>query len=412
MENKEKFIYLCGPTVYNKVHIGNMRPIVTFDIILRSLKKLDKNVKLIHNITDIDDKIIQKAIEEKTDEKNISEKYFEFYLSMLESYNVKTIDLMPKVSENIFIIESFLKELLKKDFLYESNNSFYFKTKLIKEYGEVSKNQLDELIFKDSNFKKENDFDFVVWKNKNEGKTWETFFGKGRPGWHTECAAFVFHYAKQNSLLIHGGGIDLKFPHHENENAQFRALANNSISNNWMHIGIINFNNQKMSKSLGNIIYADQFLNDYNTTTNASDLYRLLIISTSIKSTIEISDEMILTLIKKNNQIEKIINYILLNRIDIKVNIEEKIIVDLSKGNFSNVYKEINHLIKQFNILKNDEIAMKLFEILKLIGFTITNKKIDEELINVYNEWKKELKNKNYEKSDSLRKILVDKKLI
>lgn len=147
-----------------------------------------------------------------------------------------------------------------------------------------------------------------MWKNKSEGKTWKTSLGQGRPGWHTECAAFIYENTKENPLLIHGVGIDLKFPHHENENAQFRALTNNPITQEWLHVGIINYKNQKMSKSLGNILLADDFLNKYNKATNAADLFRLLMLSSSIKSTIELNDELMESLIKKNNQIKKIIN--------------------------------------------------------------------------------------------------------
>lgn len=136
---KIKYIYLCGPIVYNKVHIGNMRPIVTFDLILRGLKLLDKNIKFIHNITDIDDKIIAQAQKEGIDEEKISSKYFEFYKQTLKEFNIETIDIMPKVSEKIRLIETFINDLKKKDYVYESNGSYYFKTSKLKEYGEVSK---------------------------------------------------------------------------------------------------------------------------------------------------------------------------------------------------------------------------------------------------------------------------------
>ena len=410
---KNKYIYLCGPTVYNKVHIGNMRPIVTFDLILRGLKSLDKNIKFIHNITDIDDKIIAQAQKEGIDEEKISSKYFEFYKQMLKEFNIQTIDIMPKVSEKIKLIETFINDLKKKDYVYESNGSYYFKTSKLKEYGEVSKNDLDNLKSEDDNKDKENAFDFALWKNKSEGKTWKTSLGQGRPGWHTECAAFIYENTKENSLLIHGGGIDLKFPHHENENAQFRALTNNPITQEWLHVGIINYKNQKMSKSLGNILLADEFLNKYNKVTNAADLFRLLILSSSIKSTIELNDELMESLIKKNNQIKKIINHLLLNEVSIKKQeIDNEIINDLSKAKFSNIYKYLNELIKEFNSKKDNDFAIKIFNLISFLGFNISNQKIDKKFIKAHKEWKEELNNKNYEKADKLREILIKEDLI
>ncbi len=411
---KRQYIYLCGPTVYNKVHIGNMRPIVTFDLILRGMKFLNNNIYFIHNITDIDDKIIAQAQKERIDEEEISSKYFEFYKQMLKEFNIETIDIMPKVSEKIKLIENFINSLKDKNYVYESNGSYYFKTSKLKEYGEVSKNDLDNLKSEDDNKDKENAFDFALWKNKSEGKTWNTSLGQGRPGWHTECAAFIYENTKEESLLIHGGGIDLKFPHHENENAQFRALTNNPITKEWLHVGIINYKNQKMSKSLGNILFTDEFLHKYNSSTNAADLFRLLILSSSIKSTIELSDELMESLIKKNNQIKKIVNYVLLNKLTIKktTKVDNSIIEDLSKAKFSNIYKKLNELIKEFNSKKENDIAIKIFDLISFLGFTITNISIDTEYIEIYEEWKQEINNKNYKKADQLRQILMEKELI
>lgn len=410
-----KYIYLCGPTVYNKVHIGNMRPIVTFDLILRAKKHLDPSIKLIHNITDIDDKIVNKAKELNISEEDIANQYTDFYLQMLESYNIKTIDFMPKVSEKIDVIENFLQQLIDKDFVYESNGSYYFRTSKLKTYGEVSNNKLDNLVSEDDNKDKENSFDFALWKNKTEGKTWNISLGNGRPGWHTECAAFIHELTNNNPLLIHGGGIDLKFPHHENENAQFRALTNNPICLNWEHVGIINFKNQKMSKSLGNIIYADDFIEKYKDKTISVDLFRLIILSTSINSTIELSDELIDSLIKKNNQIHKIINFVILNEENNNEEINKELFEDLAQGKFSNIYKYLNELIKSFNSSKDINVAKSLYSLVNFLGFTVCLKdNVDYVLSykNKYQEWIKLLDQKDYEKADILRKELIDKNII
>lgn len=408
------FFYLCGPTVYNKVHIGNMRPIVTFDLMLRAIKHLKPNTKLIHNITDIDDKIINRAKEENVSEEEIAQKYTQFYLDMLKAYNIKTIDYLPKVSEKISFIESFINKLIEKDYVYESNGSYYFKTEKLDTYGEVSNNTLSNLQSEEQNLEKENSCDFALWKSKTEGKTWNTkSLGLGRPGWHTECAAFVYEITKGKSLLVHGGGIDLKFPHHENENAQFRALTNLPICNEWIHVGIINYKNQKMSKSLGNIVFADQFLKQYQNRTNATNLFRLIILSSSIKSTIELNDELIESLIKKNNQIQKIINYILLNNLDyVNLDINPNLLDDLANGKFSNIYKTLNELIKNFNSSKNEAYALQIFHLIEFLGFDVKNKEITNEVKLIYTQWKVELSNKNFEKADQLRKILIDKNVI
>lgn len=412
---EKDFIYLCGPTVYNKVHIGNMRPIVTFDLILRGLKYLNNNIEFIHNITDIDDKIINQAQKENILEELIANKYTDFYFQMLKEYNVTTVDFFPRVSEKINQIQDFIQKLIDLDYVYESNNSYYFRTHKISTYGEISNNLLDYLKNKkDLDDKKENPYDFVVWKNKTKGKVWDTTLGLGRPGWHTECAAFIYEKTKGKSLLIHGGGIDLKFPHHENENAQFKALTNKSICSNWIHVGIINYKNQKMSKSLGNIVYADDFLNKYKDKTNCSDLFRLMILSSSINSTIELNDQMIDSLIKKNNQINKIVNFVLLNDlVDSSSNfIDQEIIINLSQGKFSTIYKKLNQVIKDFNSSKNQNIALELFWLISFLGFTCVENKITKEDINIYKTWQIELKNKNFEKADYLRKQLLDKGLI
>ena len=252
MDNS-KYVYLCGPTVYNKVHIGNMRPIITFDLILRGLKYIDNNTIFIHNITDIDDKIINQDKLENVSENVISEKYYMFYLDMLKEFNIKTIDIMPKVTEHINDIDVFIKKIINLRFAYETNNSYYFDTSKLKNYGSVSNIKLDSLK-ENKALEQINSFDFALWKNKIDGQNWNISLGNGRPGWHTECAVFIDKYTNGNSLEIHGGGIDLKFPHHENENAQYEVVNNKSITKSWLHTGTINVNHQKMSKSIGNII--------------------------------------------------------------------------------------------------------------------------------------------------------------
>ena len=412
----KKYIYLCGPTVYDKVHIGNMRPIVTFDLILRGYKHLypDQYV-FIHNITDIDDTIINQAQKLKMSESEISTQYFLFYKEMLKEYNVQTIDKMPKVTEHINEIASFIQDILNNNNGYEVNKSIYFDTSKFTQYGSVSNINLEKLQNQKTHEQK-NDFDFVLWKNKKEGMTWETSIGNGRPGWHTECAVFVNHYTKGQSLEIHGGGIDLKFPHHENENIQYIAVNNKPITTQWLHTGTININNQKMSKSLGNIIKADQFLSLYP---HGADLFRLLIMTSNINAEIEINDTVLQPLIKKIHQLDKIMNYLKLNESQLEISYDQKeseiynnIAQEVIKYSFAQISKNLNKLIKQFNESKNIIYAQEIYSYLKFLCFNLANKTIDKELINLYHEYKTLLAKKEYDKSDEIRKKLLKHNLI
>lgn len=412
----KKYIYLCGPTVYDKVHIGNMRPIVTFDLILRGYKHLYPNQYVfIHNITDIDDKIINQAQKLKMSESEISTQYFLFYKEMLKEYNVQTIDKMPKVTEHIDEIASFIQDILNNNNGYEINKSIYFDTSKFPQYGSVSNINLEKLQNQKTHEQK-NDFDFVLWKNKKEGMTWETSIGNGRPGWHTECAVFVNHYTKGQSLEIHGGGIDLKFPHHENENIQYIAVNNKPITTQWLHTGTININNQKMSKSLGNIIKADQFLSLYP---HGADLFRLLIMTSNINAEIEINDTVLQPLIKKIHQLDKIMNYLKLNESQLEISYDQNqseiynnIAQEIIKYSFAQISKNLNKLIKQFNESKNIMYAQEIYYYLKFLGFNLANKTIDKELINLYHEYKTLLSKKEYDKSDEIRKKLLKHNLI
>ena len=412
----KKYIYLCGPTVYDKVHIGNMRPIVTFDLILRGYKHLYPNQYVfIHNITDIDDKIINQAQKLKMSESEISTQYFLFYKEMLKEYNVQTIDKMPKVTEHIGEIASFIQNILNNKNGYEVNKSIYFDTSKFTQYGSVSNINLEKLQNQKTHEQK-NDFDFVLWKNKKEGMTWETSIGNGRPGWHTECAVFVNHYTKGQSLEIHGGGIDLKFPHHENENIQYIAVNNKPITTQWLHTGTININNQKMSKSLGNIIKADQFLSLYP---HGADLFRLLILTSNINAEIEINDTVLQPLIKKIHQLDKIMNYLKLNESKLEISYNQKeseiynnIAQEVIKYSFAQISKNLNKIIKQFNESKNIMYAQEIYYYLKFLGFNLANKTIDKELIDLYHEYKTLLSKKEYDKSDEIRKKLLKHNLI
>ena len=259
-------IYACGPTVYNYIHIGNARPICSFDVLRRYLKYRGYQVKYVQNFTDVDDKIIKKANEEGVESLEISEKYIAEYKKDAHGLNVMDADVHPKVTESMDIIIDIVKTLVDKGFAYESNGDVYFRTSKFPEYGKLSKMPIDDLKAGariDVSEHKEDPLDFAVWKAAKPGEPyWDSPWGKGRPGWHIECSAMSrFHIG--NTLDIHCGGQDLIFPHHENEIAQSEAATGSSLANYWMHNGYINVDNQKMSKSLGNFFTAREVAEKY-----------------------------------------------------------------------------------------------------------------------------------------------------
>ncbi len=255
INKNEVGIYVCGPTVYNYIHIGNARPICVFDTLRRYLEYRGYKVKYVSNFTDVDDKIIKRANEEGVSPSEISEKYIEEFKKDAQGLNIREADVHPKVTENMDIILDIIKTLVDKEYAYEKNGDVYFRTSKFDEYGKLSKMPLEDLQAGariDVNDQKEDAMDFAVWKAAKEGEPyWESPWGKGRPGWHIECSAMSRHYIG-DTLDIHGGGQDLIFPHHENEIAQSECATGSPLAKYWMHNGYINIDNKKMSKSAGN----------------------------------------------------------------------------------------------------------------------------------------------------------------
>ncbi len=259
-------IYACGPTVYNYIHIGNARPICSFDVLRRYLKYKGYKVKYVQNFTDVDDKIIKKANEEGVPSAEISEKYIAEYKKDAHGLNVMDADVHPKVTESMDIIIDIVKTLVDKGFAYESNGDVYFRTTKFKDYGKLSKMPIEDLKAGariNVSEQKEDPLDFAVWKAAKPGEPyWDSPWGKGRPGWHIECSA-MSRYHIGNTIDIHCGGQDLIFPHHENEIAQSEAATGCTLANYWVHNGYINVDNQKMSKSLGNFFTAREVAEKY-----------------------------------------------------------------------------------------------------------------------------------------------------
>lgn len=285
-------IYACGPTVYNFIHIGNARPLCVFDTFRRYLEYRGYKVNFVQNFTDIDDKIIKKAIEEGSDYKTVSEKYIEEFWTDTEGMNIRKATVHPKATENIDEIINIISTLVEKGYAYPaSNGDVYFSPSKFKEYGKLSHQPLEDLEagarINVEELKKE-PMDFALWKGAKPGEPyWESPWGKGRPGWHIECSAMVRRYLG-NTIDIHCGGQDLIFPHHENEIAQSECCNGSTFANYWMHNGYINVDNVKMSKSLGNFFTVRDVAEKYG-----YEPIRYLMISSQYRSPINYSVDII-----------------------------------------------------------------------------------------------------------------------
>ena len=253
----EVSIYVCGPTVYNYVHIGNTRPMIVFDVLRRTFEYLGYKVTFVSNFTDVDDKIIKAAKEEGITEKELTDKYIKAYEDVRRDLNLLFPTYAPRVTNTMDAIINFIDGLVKDGYAYEVDGDVYFRVSKIKEYGQLSGIKIEDLVAGasdrvDENDKKEESTDFALWKKTDEGIQFDSPWSKGRPGWHTECVVMINDIFEDGKIDIHGGGQDLKFPHHENEIAQSEAANGCQFAKYWLHNGFITVDNEKMSKSLGN----------------------------------------------------------------------------------------------------------------------------------------------------------------
>ena len=282
-------IYTCGVTVYDDSHVGHGRSLIVFDVFRRYLEHLGYRVKFVRNFTDVDDKIINKAKEEGKDFMTIANRYIASYYVDMERIRVRPADVEPRVTEHIKEIIEVIKELIDKGYAYESGGDVYFSVKAFPQYGKLSKRSIEELEVGariEPSEKKRDPLDFALWKSAKAGEpAWESPWGLGRPGWHTECVAMIFKHLG-HTIDIHGGGLDLVFPHHENEIAQAEALTGKPFARYWMHNGLVTVNGQKMSKSLGNYITLKEVYKKYH-----PDVLRLLVLFTHYRSPLDFSWE-------------------------------------------------------------------------------------------------------------------------
>lgn len=265
IEEGKVSMYVCGPTVYNYIHIGNARPAIVFDTVRRYLEYRGYDVNYVSNFTDVDDKLIKASIELGETVPELAERFIAAYFEDTHALGCKKANLHPRVTENMDEIIEFIDTLIQKGFAYESEGDVYYRTRKFEGYGKLSKQSIDELNVGariEVGEKKEDALDFALWKKAKPGEIyWESPWGQGRPGWHIECSAMAKKYLG-DTIDIHAGGQDLSFPHHENEIAQSEALTGKTFANYWMHNGYINIDNEKMSKSLGNFIMVHDIIKE------------------------------------------------------------------------------------------------------------------------------------------------------
>lgn len=290
IEENKLSMYTCGPTVYNYIHVGNARPMVVFDTLRRFFLYMGYDVKYIVNFTDIDDKIINQANEEGVSIGEISEKYIDAFLEDAEGLNLYTEKtLHPRATEYIFHMIDFIEKLIDKGAAYNVDGNVYFNVDKAKDYGKLSKKNIDDLVSGsriEISDEKENPMDFALWKKAKEGEPyWDSPWGKGRPGWHIECSVMARELLG-DTIDIHAGGEDLQFPHHENEIAQSETLTGKSLANYWMHNGMLNIDNKKMSKSKGNFLLVREIKEEYDL-----EVLRFFLLSAHYRSPINFNRE-------------------------------------------------------------------------------------------------------------------------
>ena len=413
-------MYVCGPTVYSYAHVGNMCPVIIFDMVYRYFKYAGYDVKYASNFTDVDDKIIKAAKELGVSEKELTEKYIKIYLDDVKALNCLDIDYRPKVTETMDEIIAYIQSLMDKGAAYQSGDDVYFRVNNDKTYGELSKQNVEELAYGnrievDSN--KENPYDFVLWKKTKEGITWDSLWGKGRPGWHTECVVMINNIFG-NNIDIHGGGVDLKFPHHENEMSQSKLEANTKLANYWMHNGHVMVNGVKMSKSLGNFITAHELLEKY-----PANVIRLSILKTSYRMPFDFTD----ALFNESSTInDKVMNVLKQANLEIQVNgikvgnITRDSKIDEIMGddfNTSNLITYLLDLVKELNAkLRSKEEFADIYDKINLINYILGLEydlvKLTDDDKELYKKWIEYRNNKDFENADKLRVQLVEKNII
>ena len=403
-------VYVCGPTVYNHPHIGNARPAIVGDILIRILKNIFKKVIYVRNITDIDDKINDKAKEENVSIEIISLKYTKIYQENMRALNVLPPDIEPTVTQNIHSIIKMISSLIEKKHAYEGENHILFHVPSFKDYGSLSKRKKDEMIegarVEVAPYKK-NPMDFVLWKpSKNDQPGWDSPWGRGRPGWHIECSSMIEAYLGE-TIDIHLGGNDLIFPHHENEIAQSSCAHDGKpLSKYWIHNGFISMDKEKMSKSIGNIILINDILKKHT-----GEVVRLAMLSAHYKQPLNWNENL---LVQANKNLENLYNVIgdekNFNNVEPPKKFFDALLNDL---NTPEALKELFELAKDKNSKDQLKSAANYLGILQLTKTEWINqkkkiKKLDEKKIEkLISDRNKARKEKKFSEADKIRNELA-----
>ncbi len=433
-------MYVCGPTVYNLIHIGNARPMILFDTVRRYMEYKGYEVNYVSNFTDVDDKIIKKAMEEGVDASVISERYIAECKKDMEAMNVKPATVHPKATQEIGGMLEMISTLIEKGHAYKAQDgTVYFRTRSFQGYGKLSHKNLDDLqggnrsLLVTGEDQKEDPLDFVLWKPKKEGEPyWESPWCQGRPGWHIECSVMSKKYLGEE-IDIHAGGEDLVFPHHENEIAQSEAANDKPFARYWMHNAFLNINNHKMSKSLGNFFTVRDVSEKYDL-----QVLRFFMLSAHYRSPLNFSEELMEA---AGSGYERIVNgvgnlnYLLENSKSDKISEEEQALLKEAESyrvkfeqameddfNTADALAAIFELVKFANSHADAEKSAPFLgslkeEILKLsdICGLIVEKKpelLEEDIEAMIKERQEARKAKNFGRADEIRKELLDRGII
>jgi len=417
IESNKVSMYVCGPTVYGDIHLGNARPVIFFDVVKRYLTYLGYKVRYVSNITDVDDKIIDKAKELKLKEEELTDIYTKNFINMTLALGSFLPDEMPKATEFIPSMVEYIQDLIDSGNAYVLKSGVYFRVSKAKDYGMLSKQNVDELnqgvriTLEDG---KEDPRDFSIWKTTDDGLNFDSPWGKGRPGWHTECAV-MNHDIFGGEIDIHGGGTDLKFPHHENEMAQAIVHDHHHLAKIWMHVGRLDINEVKMSKSLGNITLVKDLIQDFD-----PYAFRLLMVAHHYRQPINYSNDLMVQFAKEYDKIKRALQkaFLSISLEDLHEKYLDLVVMskfeDLMNDDFNipNVITLIYDILKLINKEKSSvrisvlyQTVMKILEILGIMPlFELT-----DDTLTLYKAWEQARQDKDFQRADQLRAELSER---
>jgi len=421
-------IYLCGVTVYDDAHIGHARTIIVFDVLRRFLESQEYPVEFIQNFTDVDDKILDRARQEKTTAVELTDKYTKNYFADFDGLNVKRATKYPKASDHIQDMQNLISDLISKEYAYVTKKGVYFSVSKFPKYGKLS-GKGDEESTEEHRItvdgEKKNPADFALWKLGEFELSWPSPWGEGRPGWHIECSAMSLRYLGE-SFEIHGGGRDLIFPHHENEIAQSESNTSKQFAKIWMHVGMITINGEKMSKSIGNVKTVNHVLGNWG-----PNIIRLFCLSGGYRKPIDYSEKLLRENVTKLRQIESCYFELWLAEDAGDVTVGKKLVEECKEEFDSALNDDLNtpdalktyyKLIREVDKLAADEkitqtsaeLILPEFERMsKILGIQIpkvsdTEKNEINQIVKKRDEYRMQ---KNYEQADNIRNELVEKNI-